>query len=230
MARDPYCGNCGYSLRGLTESSKCPECGKPIVEVLQRDRSIPRGKRYKSKTVLFGLPLVHIATGAHEDERYGKARGIIAIGDIAVGWFALGNALAAGIVALGGGGALGVVAIGGGISLGLLALAGLAVGGVALGGGAIGGIAFGGGAAGFIAEGGGALGYYARAGGAFGKHLIDWANRDPEAVRLFTEWSWLFGSNLTGINWTLPCWFAIAAGGIIILLGLLVMLAYLLRP
>jgi len=45
MARDPYCGNCGYSLRGLTESSKCPECGKPIVEVLQRDRPIPRGKR-----------------------------------------------------------------------------------------------------------------------------------------------------------------------------------------
>jgi len=55
VARDPYCGNCGYSLRGLTESSKCPECGKPIVEVLQRDRSIPRGKRYKSKTMPFGL-------------------------------------------------------------------------------------------------------------------------------------------------------------------------------
>ena len=55
MARDPCCGNRRYSLHGLTESSKCPECGKPILEVLRRDRSIPRGKRYKSKTVLSGL-------------------------------------------------------------------------------------------------------------------------------------------------------------------------------
>ena len=55
MARDHCCGNRRYSLHGLTESSKCPECGKPIVEVLRRDRSIPRGKRCKSKTVPFGL-------------------------------------------------------------------------------------------------------------------------------------------------------------------------------
>jgi hypothetical protein len=75
VARDPYCGNCGYSLRGLTESSKCPEGGRPIVEVLQRDRFVPRGKRYKSQTVLFGWPLVHVALGSHEDEPHGKARG-----------------------------------------------------------------------------------------------------------------------------------------------------------
>ena len=24
----PYCSNCNYSLIGLTDSSKCPECGK----------------------------------------------------------------------------------------------------------------------------------------------------------------------------------------------------------
>lgn len=55
MARDPCCGNRRYSLRGLTESSKCPQRGKPILEVLRRDCSIPRGKRCKSKTVPFGL-------------------------------------------------------------------------------------------------------------------------------------------------------------------------------
>jgi len=90
MAPDPYCGNCGYSLRGLTESSKCPECGKPIVEVLQRDRSIPRGQRYKSDIVLFGLPLVHIALGPHEDKLRDKARGIIAMDGGALGGAVMG--------------------------------------------------------------------------------------------------------------------------------------------
>ena len=33
---EPYCSNCGYVLAGAIESSKCPECGKPIVEVLMR--------------------------------------------------------------------------------------------------------------------------------------------------------------------------------------------------
>ena len=102
MARDPCCGNRRYSLHGLTESSKCPECGKPILEVLRRDRSIPRGKRYKSRTVLFGLALVRIALDPHEDELRGKARGIIAIGDIAIGVLAVGGA-AIGLLALGGG-------------------------------------------------------------------------------------------------------------------------------
>ena len=55
MARDPCCGNRRYSLHGLTESSKCPQRDKPILEVLRRDRPIPRGKRCKSKTVPFGL-------------------------------------------------------------------------------------------------------------------------------------------------------------------------------
>ena len=27
---EPYCSNCGYVLKGLTDSSKCPECGKPM--------------------------------------------------------------------------------------------------------------------------------------------------------------------------------------------------------
>ena len=90
MARDPYCRNCGYSLKGLTESSKCPECGKPIVEVLERPAMI-LGRRYASATVIFGLPLLHIALGPHDEERVGRARGIIAIGDHATGWLAIGG-------------------------------------------------------------------------------------------------------------------------------------------
>ena len=33
---EPYCGNCGHRLTGLVDSSKCPECGRPLVEVLTR--------------------------------------------------------------------------------------------------------------------------------------------------------------------------------------------------
>ncbi|MBL8880830.1 MAG: hypothetical protein JNG88_17085 [Phycisphaerales bacterium] len=74
--KDPYCSNCGYSLRGLTESSKCPECGKPLVEVLMRDNMFAaKGYRYASKVRVFGLPLVSIAFGPSETERRGHARG-----------------------------------------------------------------------------------------------------------------------------------------------------------
>ncbi len=193
MSRDPYCRNCGYSLRGLTESSKCPECGKPIVEVLERDRSLPRGKRYRSPIVLFGLPLVHIALGPDGDEHYGRARGIIAIGDTASGWLAIGGR-AFGIIAIGGL-AIGLFSFGGG-SIGLIAFGGGAIGGMVYGGGAAGVVAKGGGAAGYIADGGGAMGYYARGGQAKSPHPIDWRRKDPEAVAVFDRWSWLFGPQL----------------------------------
>jgi serine/threonine protein kinase len=60
------------------------------------------GHEYKSKTTIFGLPLVHTATGI--DPATGKkrvAKGIIAIGDVAVGVVAFGG-LAMGGLALGG--------------------------------------------------------------------------------------------------------------------------------
>lgn len=166
---EPFCGNCGYRLTGLTESSKCPECGRPLVEVLQRDHALPRGRRYTSPLVIYGLPLVQIAFGPHESERMGRARAIIALGDVAVGWLAIGGR-AAGVVALGGS-ATGLVAFGG-VAVGLLALGGVGIGGLALGGGAIGGLALGGGAVGIVAEGGSAVGYYARGGSAIGRYVV----------------------------------------------------------
>ena len=64
-AKDPFCANCGYVLKGLTESSKCPECGKPLVEVLTRQSPafLNAGKRYRSKTTLFGWPVIDVALG-----------------------------------------------------------------------------------------------------------------------------------------------------------------------
>ena len=192
MSRDPYCRACGYSLVGLTESSKCPECGRPIVEVLERGPARTWGRRYKSDIVIFGLPLLHIATGPSDDERIGKARGIIAIGDEAVGWLALGG-YARGWVALGGW-AVGVVAMGG-CACGLVALGGGAIGAIALGGGAFGLVAHGGGAIGIIAQGGGAFGYLVEAGGGWGAHITSGNRTGPYAVDFFRAFNRALGAS-----------------------------------
>ena len=189
---DPYCSNCGYALTGATESSKCPECGQPLVDVLMRPTMDLGGKRFRSKGRIFGMPIIDIAFGPHGREPTGKARGFIAIGNEARGVLAIGGQ-AVGVVAIGG------LAIGGfslgGLSIGLLtALGGMSIGGIAFGGWAMGGLARGGGAMGFVADGGMAIGYYARAGGAFGPHTIGPGRADPDATRVFDALSWLFGS------------------------------------
>ena len=102
------------------------------------------GFEYKSKRLINGLPMIHINLGGIVPRR---AKGIIAIGDIAQGVIAIGGIR------------LGVVSIGG-ISAGLVSLGGLAVGLlVALGGVAVAPIAVGGLAIGLIACGGAALSY-----------------------------------------------------------------------
>ena len=226
MARDPYCGNCGYSLKGLTESSKCPECGKPLIDVLERGPRFTVGRRYKSKTVIFGLPLVHIALGPLDDERQGRARGIIAIGDVASGVLAIGGR-ACGIIAFGGL-AIGIVT-GGGMSLGLLAAGGWAMGGAALGGGAVGLVAEGGGVIGFVAEGGGAIGYYARGGGVIGKYVSAPYRRDAEATAFFNEWTRLIGTNpaapLRSVA-ALAAWYFIGLITVAVLCALVLVPAY----
>ena len=161
LKNEPYCGNCGYRLTGATESAKCPECGRPLVEVLTRNSQMPMlGKRYRSKATLFGWPVIDIALGPANGELRGRARGVIAIGDIATGGLALGG-LSCGIVAVGGM-AIGLFALGG-LAVGLLtALGGLAIGAMAVGGGAIGILAIGGGAIGVFAQGGGVAGMFTR--------------------------------------------------------------------
>lgn len=132
------------------------------------------GREYRSKAEIFGWPLLHIAFGI--DAKTGKrkvAKGVIAIGDTAVGGLAIGGS-AIGVLACGGA-ALGLISLGG-VSIGLL----LAIGGCALGN-----LAFGGLAIGTVAVGGCAIGYYAYGGAAFGTYTVTSTFEHPTAVKLF---------------------------------------------
>ncbi len=109
------------------------------------------GFEYRTRRTLWGLPLVHLATGWDpETGRKRIAKGVLAVGDVAVGVVAVGAVAAGGVAA-------------GGIALGLAALGGAAVG-VLL---AVGGLAVG-----LVAVGGLAVGYHAVGGMAFGVHAL----------------------------------------------------------
>ena len=194
-APEPYCGNCGYKLTGLTESSKCPECGRPLVEVVSR--SGQWGRRYRTKATLFGLPVIDVALGPAPGENVGRARGIIAIGDSATGFVAVGG-VARGLVACGGM-AIGGFSIGG-LSLGVVsAFGGLALGGLVTGGGAVGVYASGGAAAGYMASGGLPIGYYAAGGAPIGAHTIGPGANSAEAAAMFDTMSWFYGGGSPGM-------------------------------
>ncbi len=177
--------------------------------------SIPKwavGIDYRSDTRLWGLPLLHVATGLNPAT--GKRRvatGIVAIGNVARGGLAVGG-IAIGAIALGGS-AMGGIAFGG-CALGLVAIGGLALALAA---------AFGGGAIAPIAMGGGAAGYWAYGGGAWGAHVLSGLVVDPRAWDFFQPWAepllhWLFvgglalalGTMLVAIPVTvaLPGWLA----------------------
>lgn len=191
---EPFCSHCGYVLTGLTESSKCPECGRPLVEVLVRPSLAARGgKRWTSTARIFGTPLIQVALGPHGRERMGRARAVIAVGDIAVGCFAVGSVVSVGVVALGGTLAVGVVSLSA-LAVGLIAFGGLALGGIACAGLAAGVVAIGGLACGVYAMGGMAIGVHAAGGAVYGAHLITGVRRDPAAVAAFRSLEPFLGS------------------------------------
>lgn len=140
---DYFAVSLDYLVRGI-EPEK-PAAPSPQQAVIQ---NYYRGWRYeyRSRRTLFGLPLVHINLC---DRSLCRAKGVIAIGNVATGLIAIGG-FSAGLLTLGG------------FSAGLLALGGLAAGGISLGGLSVGLLA---------ALGGAAVGQYAAGGTAFGSTL-----------------------------------------------------------
>lgn len=157
------CPECRGSVSD--QAQVCPHCGYPL-----RPWRLRHGFEYKSLRTFRGWPLVHIATGT--DPQTGRpriARGVFAIGSIAIGGFALGGA------------SVGVVTFGG-LSFGLMSYGGFSVGLL---------LAIGGFAAGAVAVGGAAFGYLAIGGGAFGVHALGGNRQDAFLIELFRRW---FGS------------------------------------
>ncbi|HEX41705.1 MAG TPA: zinc ribbon domain-containing protein [Phycisphaerales bacterium] len=155
------CDDCGREISD--KALACPGCGAAAPNAMQL-------LEYRSKRTLCGLPLVHVVWGPSLDWRTGRvraAKGIIAVGPVAVGVLAVGG-LAFGAVSFGGL-ALGLAAVGG-----MAVALGLAVGGMALG---------------LVAVGGCAVGYYAIGGGAFGVHVLSGARQDAVLLDFFKRLS-----------------------------------------
>ena len=129
------CPDCGRDVSDAARA--CPACGRPLRAAIGAAAYDPFAAfEYRSPRTLFGLPLVHVVYGPAALGGLRPARGIVAIGNVAVGVVALGG-VAVGVVAFGGL-ALGLVCFAG------LALAlGLGLGGIATGYWALGGIAVG---------------------------------------------------------------------------------------
>jgi hypothetical protein len=164
------CADCGREISD--RATACPGCGRllqqggaAIAASGEWAGQPPYIYEYKSRTILFGLPLIHVIFGPSWLIGFKPARGIIAVGNIAIGFIAFGGV------------AMGLAAFGG-ISLGLVCAGGIALA-LMLGAGGI--------ATGYWALGGIAIGIYALGGLGIGAHTLQ---NDPNMLRIINA---LFG-------------------------------------
>ena len=160
------CPEC--SARISDKAATCPKCGhpmQPMTDLTRMTRRFLWGFEWKSKTKVFGWPLIHIAIGRNKETgKLMAAKGIIAIGQFGIGVITIAQ-----------------------FGIGLLFGLGQFVGGtVAIGHFAL-GIYFGLGqfATGITAIGQFAFGTYVRAQIGYGKYVWSTKVEHPQAVEYF---------------------------------------------
>jgi len=158
------CPQCGGEMKNYV----CPRCGYSITPPHTRVFHY----EWRSKTRIFGFPLVHVAIGRNrETGRLLVAKGIIAIGQFAVGLITI-SQFGVGLL----------------LGIGQLTAGFLAIGQVALGG------YFGVGqlATGLTAIGQLALGKFVLAQVGIGRYVWSADSSDPVAIEYFTAlWNWI---------------------------------------
>jgi hypothetical protein len=136
-ARAPAVGLCAVCQKAVCRDCVGRDTPRIICRTCIEQRTIV-GYEYRSSLAIGGWPLVHVAAGFDPvTMRPRVARGVIAIGNLAVGVVAIAG-LSCGLVAVGGL-SIGILLALGGVALGLgLSAGGLAVGSIAVGGMAVG--------------------------------------------------------------------------------------------
>ena len=153
------CRECGRQIS--TDAPACPACGAPWPS---RPRWQGWGFEWKSRTTVYGYPLVHIAFGRDARRRFRVAKGVIAIGQFAIGLITFAQV------------GVGLLFGFGQVLVGLTAIAQVAVTPL---------FAIGQFATGYVAIGQIAVGVYALAQAGFAQHLWSPGSRDPVAVEFF---------------------------------------------
>ena len=138
------------------EVRKCPYCGAPRPAIQGWKGT---GIDWRSKKTLFGYPLIHVAFGRNAKGRLRVAKGVIAIGQFAVGLITIAQF------------GIGVLFGFGQFILGLTGIAQFAITGL-FGLGQL--------AVGYIAIGQFAFGYYVLAQMGFGEYVFSVKRKDPE--------------------------------------------------
>lgn len=153
------CRECGKDASPNAQA--CPHCGAPFPA---RKEWRGYGFEWKSRATFYGYPVIHIAFGRDAQNRQRVAKGIIAIGQFAIGLITFAQF------------GIGIL-----FGFGQFVLGATCAGQIAIG------VLFGAGqvATGYIAIGQFALGYYALAQMGFARYLWGPGRKDIEAIDFF---------------------------------------------
>ena len=155
---------CRECHKNISDQAKlCPECGAPYPA---RDKWTGSGFEWKSKQTFYGYPMIHIAFGRNKKGKLRIARGIIAIGQFAIGLIVFAQF------------GIGILFGFGQFILGITALSQVAIT-LLFGIGQL--------ATGYVAVGQVVLAYYGLGQAGLAQYLWSTMRKDPEAILFFQQ-------------------------------------------